>query len=53
MGSNQCSKQNKVYPEFIASVGILSGISIVLMQILEFPIPFVPPFLSLIFQLCL
>ena len=44
--------QNKTRftPKFIASVGILSGISIVLMQILEFPIPFMPPFLKFDFS---
>ena len=44
--------QNKTRftPKFIASVGILSGISIVLMQIFEFPIPFMPPFLKFDFS---
>lgn len=40
----------KFTPKFIASVGILSGISVVLMQILEFPLPFMPPFFKLDFS---
>ena len=40
----------KFTPKFIASVGILSGISVVLMQVLEFPLPFMPPFLKLDFS---
>jgi riboflavin transporter FmnP len=42
--------KNKLSARFIASVGILSGIAVVLMQILEFPIPFMPPFLKLDFS---
>ena len=37
---NNVQNKTRFTPKFIASVGILSGISIVLMQILEFPIPF-------------
>lgn len=44
------NKKTKLTPKFIASVGVLSGISIVLMQLLEFPIPFMPPFLKLDFS---
>lgn len=40
----------KFTPKFIASVGVLSGISIVLMMILEFPLPFMPPFLQIDFS---
>lgn len=40
----------RLTPKFIAGVGILSGISVVLMQILEFPIPFMPPFLKFDFS---
>lgn len=42
--------KTKLTPKFIASIGILSGISIVLMQVLEFPIPLMPPFLKLDFS---
>lgn len=41
---------NKLSARFIASVGILSGISVVLMQVLELPIPFMPPFLKFDFS---
>ena len=44
------TKTKKFTPKFIASVGILSGISVVLMQVLEFPLPFMPPFLKLDFS---
>lgn len=44
------NKKTKLTPKFIASVGVLSGISIVLMQLLEFPIPFMPPFLKFDFS---
>lgn len=44
------NSKSKLTPKFIASVGILSGISIVLMQLLEFPIPFMPPFLKFDFS---
>lgn len=44
------ANKKRLTPKFIASVGILSGISIVLMQLLEFPIPFMPPFLKLDFS---
>ncbi len=42
--------KTKFTPKFIASVGILSSISIALMQALEFPIPFMPPFLKFDFS---
>lgn len=44
------TKRTRLTPKFIASVGVLSGISIVLMQLFEFPIPFMPPFLKLDFS---
>ena len=47
---NNVQNKTRFTPKFIASVGILSGISIVLMQILEFPIPFMPPFLKFDFS---
>ena len=47
---NNIQNKTRFTPKFIASVGILSGISIVLMQILEFPIPFMPPFLKFDFS---
>lgn len=40
----------KITAKFISSVGILSGISTVLMFIFEFPIPLMPPFLQLDFS---
>ncbi len=40
----------KLTPKFIASVGILAGISVLLYYILEFPIPFIPPFLKFDFS---
>lgn len=43
-------KKTTLTPKFIASVGILAGISIVLMQILEFPLPLMPPFLKFDFS---
>lgn len=50
MEAIKTQSKTKFTPKFIASVGILSGISIVLMQVLEFPIPFMPPFLKLDFS---
>lgn len=50
MNNTQTVTRKGFTPKFIASVGILSGISIVLMQILEFPIPFMPPFLKFDFS---
>lgn len=42
--------KRRITPKFIASVGVLAGISVLLMQILEFPIPFMPPFLKFDFS---
>lgn len=36
--------------KFIAGTGILAAIATVLMQVLEFPLPFMPPFLKLDFS---
>lgn len=37
----------KLGSKIIARAGIMSGISIVLMMVLEFPLPFMPPFLKI------
>ncbi len=44
-------EQKKTFtPKFIASVGILAAISVVLFMTLETPLPFMPPFLKLDFS---
>lgn len=50
MKAGIAKNRGRLTPKFIAGVGILSGISVVLMQILEFPMPFMPPFLKFDFS---
>ena len=52
MMNNQVNvmERRRVRTSMIASVGILSAVSAVLMMVLEFPIPFMPPFLKIDFS---